>query len=102
MDRGSSFSSKSIKELYNAEGIEIVYFPVNVHRATGCVERTKGSIKNFVLTHRKEKNQGKLENTVERALGALRFALKPSIKMLPFETQLGREAIQPKKRQFKI
>ena len=53
MDQGSSFTSKAVKSFCNAEGIEIVYSPVNDHRATGCVECTIGSLKNFVLTYAK-------------------------------------------------
>ena len=60
MDQGSSFTSKAVKSFCNSEGIEIVYSPVNDHRATGCVERTFGSLKNFVLTYAKEKYHGNL------------------------------------------
>ena len=44
------------------------------HRASGCVELTIGSLKNFVLTYAKEKKRGNLESMVERALRALRSA----------------------------
>ena len=45
MDQGSSFTSNAVKSFYNSEGREIIYSPVNDHRATGCVERTIGSLK---------------------------------------------------------
>ena len=92
MDQGSSFTSKAVKLFGNSEGIEIVYSPVNDHRATGCVERTIGSLKNFVLTSVKEKDHGNLETMVERALSALRFALNATLKITPFEAHHGREA----------
>ena len=92
MDQGSSFTSKARKSFCNSEGIEIVYSPVNDHRATGCVERTIGSLKNFVLTYAKEKDQCNLETMVERALSALRFAPNATLKITPFEAHHGREA----------
>ena len=62
------------------------------HRATGCVERTIGSLKNFVLTYAKEKDSGNLESRVERALSALRFAPISTLKISPFEARHGKEA----------
>ena len=62
------------------------------HRATGCVERTIGSLKNFVLTYAKEKDTGNLESIVERALSALRFAPNSTLKKSPFEAHHDREA----------
>ena len=62
---------------------------MNDHRATGCVERTIGSLENFVLTYAKEKDSGTLESMIERALSALRFA---TLKISPFEAHHGREA----------
>ena len=59
MDQVSSFTSTSVKSFCNSKGIKIVYSPVNDHRATGCVERTIGSLKNFVLTYAKEKKSRK-------------------------------------------
>ena len=72
MDQGSSFASKAVNFLCNSEGIETLYSPVNDHRATGCVERTIGSLTNFVLTYAKEKYHRNLESMVERALSDLR------------------------------
>ena len=92
MDQGSSFTSKAVKSFCNSEGIEIIYSTVNDHRATGCVERTIGSLKNFVLTYAKKKDSGNLESMVERALSALRFALNATLKISPFEAHHGREA----------
>ena len=91
MDQGSSFTSKAVKSFCNSEGIEIIYSPVNDHRATGCVERTIGSLKNFVLTYAKEKDSGNLESMIERALSALRFAPNATLKISPFEAHHGRE-----------
>ena len=73
MDQGSSFTSNALKSFCNSQGIEIIYSPVNYHCATGCVERTIGSMKIFVLTYAKEKDSGNLESMIERALSALRF-----------------------------
>ena len=92
MDQGTSFTSKAIKSFGNSEGIGIVYAPVNYHRATGCVERTIGSLKNFVLTYAREKDKGNLESMVERALSALRFAPNAKLKISPFEAHHGCEA----------
>ena len=92
MDQGSSFTSNAVKSFCNSEGIEIIYSPVNDHRATGCVERTIGSMKNFVLTYAKEKDSGNLESMIERALSALRFAPNATLKISPLEAHHGREA----------
>ena len=92
MDQGSSFTLKAVKSFCNSAAIEIVYSPVSGHRATGCVERTIGSLKNVVLTYAKEKDSGNLESIVERALSALRFAPKATVKISPFEAHHGREA----------
>ena len=92
MDQGSSFTSKAVKSFCISEGIEIIYSPVNNHRATGCVERTIGSLKNFVLTYAKEKDSGNLESMVERALSALRFTPNATLKISPVEAHHGRKA----------
>ena len=65
---------------------------MNDHRATGCVERTIGSLKNYVLTYAKEKDSGNLESMIERALSALRFAPNATLKISPFEAHRDREA----------
>ena len=50
VDQGTNFMSKEVQTFCHGEGFEIFTSPVNDHRATGCVERTIGSIKNSVLT----------------------------------------------------
>ena len=92
MDQGSSFTSKAVESFCNSEGVEILYSPVNDHRATGCVECTIGSLRNFVLTYAKEKDSGNLESMVERALSAFRFTPNATLKKSPFEAHHGREA----------
>ena len=58
MDQASGFFSKEILNFCNYEGIEHMKSPVKDHRATGIVERTVGSIKNYVPTFlREDKNQ---------------------------------------------
>ena len=91
MDQGSSFTLKAVREFCNTEGIEIVYSPVNDHRAIGRVERTIGSINNLVLIYVKEESHRNLETKVERARGALPFAPDARVKMSTFEAH-GREA----------
>ena len=49
VDQGTSFMSNEIKAFCNGEGIQIIKSPVNDHWATGCVERTIGSLKNSIL-----------------------------------------------------
>ena len=56
--------------------------PVNDHRATGCIERTIGSLKSFVLYYATGKDHGKLETMVERELSALTIAPKTTPKKL--------------------
>ena len=91
MDQGSSFTSKAEKSFCNSKGIKIIYSPVYNHRTIECVERTIGSLKNFVLTYAKEKDHGNHETMVERALSALRFAANATLKITPFEAHHGRE-----------
>ena len=52
--------SKEVRTFCHEEGIEILTSPVNDHRATGCVERTIGSLKNSVLTYAREEKFGTL------------------------------------------
>ena len=92
IDQGTSFMSTEIIAFCNGEGIEIIKSPVNDHGATGCVERTIGSLKNSILTVAQEKNPEPLEKMVERALGALRFSKNSTLKISPFEAHHGREA----------
>ena len=79
MDQGSTLTSQVVKEFCNTEGVEIMFPPLNDHRASVCVERAIGSYKNFVLTYAEEENHGDLEKMVERALGTSRLA--PNIKL---------------------
>ena len=85
-------TSKAVKSFCNSEGTEIVYSPVNDHRATGFLERTIGSLKNFVLIYAKEKDSGNLESMVEREHSALRFVPNATLKISLFEAHHGREA----------
>ena len=84
--------SNEIKAFCNGEGIEIIKLPVNDHRATGCVERTIGSLKNSILTFAQEKNPEPLEKMVERALGALQFSKNSTPIISSFKAHHGREA----------
>ena len=90
--RGSCFTSNKFKSFCNSEGIELMYSPVNDHRGTGSVERTIGSLKNFVLTYATEKEHKSLESMVDKALGALRFSKNATTKLTLFEAHHGREA----------
>ena len=55
MDQETGFFSNEIQNFCNYEGIEFIKSPVKDHRATGMVERTIGSIKNYVLTYSRKK-----------------------------------------------
>ena len=92
VDQGSCFTSNTFKSFCNSEGIELMYSPVNDHRGTGSVERTIGSLKNFVLTYATDKEHESLESMVDKALGALRFSKNATTKLTPFEAHHGREA----------
>ena len=61
--------SKEVKDFCNGEGIEIIESPVNDHRATGCVERTIGSLKNSILTFVQEKKPEPLEKNDRKSPG---------------------------------
>ena len=84
MDQCSSFTSKAVKSFCNFEGMKIVYSPENDHRATGCVERTIVSLKNFVFTYAKDKDHGNFGPMIEHALSALGFAPNATLKMRHF------------------
>ena len=92
VDQGTNFMSKEVKTFCHEQGIEVLTSPVNDHRATGCVERTIGSIKNSVLTYAREDKPEPLDRMVERALGALIFVKNASLNITPFEAHHGREA----------
>ena len=84
--------SKEVRSFCHKEGIEMLVSPVNDHRATGCVKRTIGSIKNSVLTYAREDKPEPLDRMVERALGALRFGKNLTLNKTPFEAHIRREA----------
>ena len=92
VDQGTNFMSKEVRTFCHKEGIKILTSPVNDHRATGCVERTIGSLKNSVLTYAREEKPEPLERMLEKALGALRFAKNATLNLKPFEAHRGREA----------
>ena len=92
VDQGSVFTSNKFKSVCNSEGIELMYSPVNDHRGTGSVERTIGSLKNFVLIYATEKEHKSLESMVDKALGALRFSKNATTKLSTFEPHHGRKA----------
>ena len=92
VDQGTNFLSKEVRAFFHQQGIEIRISPVNDHRATGCVERTIGSIKNSVFTYAREDQPEPLDRMVERALGALRFVKNATLNLTPFKAYHGREA----------
>ena len=92
VDQGTIFMSKEVRAFCHEQGIEIRISPVNDHRATGCVERTIGSIKSSVLTYAREDKPEPLDQMVERALGALRFVKNATLNITLFEAHHGREA----------
>ena len=92
VDQGTNFMSTEVRTFCHEQRIEIRISPVNDHRATGCVERTIGSIKNSVLTYAREDKPEPLNRMVERAIGALRFVKNATLNITPFEAHHGREA----------
>ena len=91
MDQATGFVSNETIYVRNYEGIELIKFPVKDHRATGMVERTIGSIKNFVLTYLRENKQYKFEEMISHALSTLRFVPHAKTKLTSFEAYHGRE-----------
>ena len=93
MDQATGFFSNENQNFCNYEGIELIKSPVKDHRATGMVERTIGSIKNYVLTNLQENRNYKFGLMIFRALSALRFVPHSKTKLTPFEAYHGRDAI---------
>ena len=56
------------------------------------VERTIGSIKNYVLTYLQENKNYKFGEMISRALSSLHFVPHSKTKLTPFEAYRGREA----------
>ena len=92
MDQTTGFFSNEIQNFCNYEGIELIKSPVKDHRATGMVERTIGSIKNYVLTYLQENKNYKFGVMFSRALSPLCFVPQSKTKITPFEAYYGREA----------
>ena len=88
MNQAAGCFSKDILNFCNYEGIELIKSPVEDHRATGMVERTK---KNYVLTYVRENKNQKFKMMISRALSALRFVAHSKIKLAPFEGYHRRE-----------
>ena len=92
VNQGTSLMSNEIRAFCNGEGIEIIKLPEKDHRATVCVERTIGSLKNSILISVQENHPEPLEKIIERALGALTFLKNATLKISPSEAHHGREA----------
>ena len=92
MDQATGFFSNEIQNFCNYEDIELIKSPVKDHRVTGTVERTIGSIKNYVPTYLQENKNYKFGVMISRALSALRFVPQSKAKITPFEAYHGREA----------
>ena len=86
------FSLTKFKISVTTKVSNIIKSPVRDHRATGMVERTIGSIKNYVLTYLQENKNYKFGEMISRALSALRFVPHSKTKLTPFEAYHGREA----------
>ena len=71
------------------EGIELL---CRNWSATGMVERTIGSLKNYVLTYLRENKNHKFGSMISRALSALRLVPHSKTNLTPFEAYHGREA----------
>ena len=92
MDEATGFFSHEIQNFCNYDGIELIKSPVKNHRATGIVERTIGSKKNYMLTYLQENKNYKFGVMISRALSTLRFVPHSKTKITPFEAYHGREA----------
>ena len=92
MDWATGFFSNEIQKFCDYERIELIKFPVKDHRATGMVERTIGSLKNYVLTYLQENKNYKFGIMISRALSALRFVPHYKTGLTPFEAYHKREA----------
>ena len=73
MDQVTGLFSKDIQNFCNYEGIELIKSPFKDYRATGIVERTIGSTKNYVTTYLQENKNYKFGLMICHALSALRF-----------------------------
>ena len=93
VDQATGFFSNEIQNFCNYEGgIELIKSPVKDHRATGIVEQTIGSIKNYILTYLQENRKYKFGLMISHTLSALRFVPHSKTKLTPFEAYHGREA----------
>ena len=92
MDHASGFFSKEVLNFCNYEGIEHRKSSVKDHCATVMVERTIGSIENYVLTYLREDKNQEIKKMISRALSALLLLPHSKTKLTPFEAYHGREA----------
>ena len=61
----------------------------NLHTATGMVERTKQTLKNFVRTNREDGKS--VTDSLQLALRSMRMSIHTRIGKSPFELHFGRE-----------
>ena len=92
MDQATGFFSNEIQNFCNYEGIKLIKFPAKAHRITGMVERTIGSLENYVVTYLQENQNYKIGLMISRALSALRFVSHSKTKLTPIEAYHGRKA----------
>ena len=92
IDQATGFFSSDIQNFCKYEDNELIKSPVRDHCPTGMIERTIGSIKNYVLTYLQENKNHKFGLMISRALSTLRFVPHSQTKLTPFEAYHGREA----------
>ena len=88
-DNASAFTGNQFDTFCKNKGIKFIPGLPNLHTATGMVERTIQTLKNFVRTNREDGKS--VTDSLQLALRAMRMSIHTRIGKSPFELHFGRE-----------
>ncbi|KAM0673736.1 hypothetical protein GVAV_002824 [Gurleya vavrai] len=76
-DNGSEFNNQKIKDMFRTYGIEHLKVSVESHRSNGRVERSIGTMREYIA----KSNTNDLQNNIERYVNAYNNTYHTNIKM---------------------
>ena len=88
-DNGTAFTSENFKEYCKKKGIKHILGLPNLHTATGLVERTIQTLKNYIKANREDGKN--LTESLQLALRTIRTTIHTRTGKSPFELHFGRE-----------
>ena len=88
-DNASAFTGNQFDNYCKSKGIKFIPGLPNLHTATGMVERTIQTLKNYIRTNREDGKS--ITDSVQLALRSMRMTIHTRLGKTPFELHFGRE-----------